>query len=286
MFMIILWSKNQLNTPTAGTPPANSPSISPILLIPHPSPNQVYFDLERPGLYDILICSMPARNSIKEYKSDSYYHIYNRGVEKRLIFIDEQDYNVFLSYLKNYLQPKDEAFLQDTLSNPLSTAKQKADALKFLKLNNFNGVISLIAYCLMPNHFHFLIKQTVAIGIDKFMNSLMTRYTMYFNRKYKRVGHLFQGKYKAVLVQTEDQLLHLTRYIHLNPSIKGQAFQRYPHSSFLQYISDKHVDWIKPEEILAYFSKHRHNSYEDFVGNIYTYDSYEYIAGLTLSDTD
>lgn len=230
---------------------------------------------------------MPARNSIKEYRANSYYHIYNRGVEKRTIFMDNQDYAVFLSYIKNYLLPKDEEFLQDILANSMSTPKQKADSLKLLKLNNFYGNITLLAYCLMSNHFHFLIKQTEPDGIDKFMNSLMSRYSIYFNRRHKRVGPLFQGNYKAVLVSTEDQLLHLSRYIHLNPNSKGVAFQSYPHSSYLQYISDKHVDWINPDEILlTYFSKHGNNSYEEFVGKKYTYDTYEYIAGLTLTESD
>ncbi|MEK7163894.1 MAG: transposase [Patescibacteria group bacterium] len=227
---------------------------------------------------------MPAKNSIKEYRENAYYHIYNRGVEKRSIFIDEQDYAVFISYLKNYLLVKDGDFLQDTISDPMSTPKQKSDALRLLKLNNFHNIVSLIAYCQMTNHFHFLLKQKPTWGMDSFMNSLMTRYTMYFNKKYKRVGHLFQGKYKAVLVRTEEQLLHLTRYIHCNSGSKGLAFQSYPHSSYLQYISDKHVDWVNPEEILGYFTKTGYNSYASFVGDNNGYDSMMFIKGLTLSE--
>lgn len=229
---------------------------------------------------------MPAKNSTKEYRPDSYYHIYNRGVEKRLIFLDPQDYSVFLSYLKSYLMPKDEEFLRNILSDPNSTTKQKADALKYLKLNNFHGSITLIAYCLMPNHFHFLLKQLDSNDIDSFMNSLMTRYSMYFNRRHKRVGHLYQGKYKAVLVRTEEQLLHLTRYIHLNSNSKGQAFQGYAYSSYLQYIADKHETWINPDEILVYFGKRGYNSYQNFVGDKNIFDSYEYISGLTLTESD
>lgn len=229
---------------------------------------------------------MPAKNSRKQFVENSYYHIYNRGVEKRQIFMDEMDYSVFISYLKNYLLPKSEEFLRNILSDENSTLKQKAEALKLLKLNNFSETISLTAYCLMGNHFHLLVKQTMADGIDRFMNSLMTRYTMYFNRRHKRVGHLFQGNYKAVRIETEAQLLHLTRYIHQNPASKGHAFQTYPYSSYQQYISPTGIAWVKPEEILTYFSKQGINSYTAFVGDIYTYDSLQIIAGLTLSESN
>lgn len=229
---------------------------------------------------------MPAKNSIKEYRENSYYHIYNRGVEKRDIFLDNQDFAVFMSYIKTYLLPKDIDFLQEILTNPLSTSKQKSDSLRQLKLNNFNGNIKLLAYCLMTNHFHLLLKQIDQNGIDRFMNSLMTRYTMYFNKRYKRVGPLYQGNYKAVIVQSEEQLLHLSRYIHINPDSKGDAFQGYPHSSYLQYISGKHEDWLNSDEILNYFTKRGSNSYSNFVGDKYTYDTYEIIAGLSLTEPD
>src|SRR3989344_7551887 len=151
---------------------------------------------------------MPAKNSVKQYLENGYYHIYNRGVEKRNIFLDQQDYGVFLSYLKEYLSPKNEKELQEKLSNPNTSYKEKDKILKALRMNNFFGEITLLAYCLMPNHFHFFIKQKSAVSIDKFMNSIGTRYTMYFNRKYKRVGSLFQAVYKAVLVSHEEQFIY------------------------------------------------------------------------------
>ncbi len=241
--------------------------------------------LERRRLFDI-VKNMPAKNSIKEYRADSYYHIYNRGVEKRDIFMDNQDYAVFTSYIKNYLLPKDVDFLQETLTNPQSTPKQKSESLKLLRMNNFHGNITLVAYCLMSNHFHLLLKQTDSNGIDKFMNSLMTRYTMYFNHRYKRVGPLSQGNYKAVLVQTEEQLLHLSRYIHTNPTSKGVAFQSYPHSSYMHYLSYTHDVWINPKEVLDYFSKQGFNSYPNFVNDNNVYESVKMIAHLVLSEPD
>ncbi len=159
---------------------------------------------------------MPAKNRIKEYLDNSFYHIYNRGVEKQPIFRDSQDYHVFLSYLKTYLEPKDEIKLRKILTSDSVSWREKDQAIKLLRLNNFSDSIKLLAYCLMKNHFHFLIKQSEATAMDRFTNSLFTRYTMYFNKKYKRVGPLFQSVYKAVLVNTDEQLVYLTRYIHRN----------------------------------------------------------------------
>jgi|SRR3989344_630361 len=201
---------------------------------------------------------MPSRNSTKLYVENGYYHIYNRGVEKRLIFLDQQDYSVFLNYLKEYLLPKDTEGLQTILASPTTSSKEKAQALKLLRLNNFTDEITLLAYCLMPNHFHLLIKQKSSGSIDIFMNSLATRYTMYFNSKYKRVGPLYQDVYKAVLVNTDEQLLHLTRYIHKQAlASKGDALQSWETQpcSYPEYANDRKTVWIQPEEVLGYFSK-------------------------------
>ncbi len=216
---------------------------------------------------------MPARNSLKTYIQEGYYHIYNRGVEKRLIFQDQQDYSVFLSYLKTYLSPKDEKELQDKLSNSNITARERDQILKLLRLNNFFGEIILFAYCLMPNHFHFLIKQKSADAIDKFMNSFSTRYTMYFNRKNGRVGPLYQDVYKAVLVESNEQLLHLSKYIHRNPvgsaplrrdALQAKLFKQ--PSSYPEYLGQRQTGWVHPEEILSYFSKTNPQlSYQSFV---------------------
>lgn len=200
---------------------------------------------------------MPSRNRIKTYIEDSYYHIYNRGVEKRLIFLDQQDYAVFLNYLKEYLLPKDEENLNKELSNPDNTYKERDKILKLLRLNNFAEEITLLSYCLMPNHFHFFVKQKSAGSIDKFMNSLGTRYTMYFNKKYKRVGSLYQGVYKAVTIETENQFIYLSKYIHKQAlGLQGQALRGWEQPfSYLEYLGKRKTEWIHPEEVLSYFSK-------------------------------
>lgn len=208
---------------------------------------------------------MPARNSRKQYLENGYYHLYNRGVEKRKIFLDQQDYAVFLSYLKDYLTPKDAQQLHQQLADPTLNRQEKDKLLKKLRLNNFAGEITLLAYCLMPNHFHFLVKQKGSGSIDKFMNSLGTRYSMYFNRKYSRVGSLYQGVYKAVLVTNSPQFLYLTSYIHKQALVQGLALRQQP-CSFPEYIGERHTSWIHPEEILLHFTNSYPSlSYRNFV---------------------
>jgi putative transposase len=215
---------------------------------------------------------MAAKNSIKQYVDNSFYHLYNRGVEKQVIFRDEQDYRVFLSYLKVYLEPKDTHALEMLIGDDNTPWKVKSDALKLLRLNNFHDTLSLLSYCLMPNHFHFLIHQTTADTIDRFMNSLGSRYTKYLNNKYRRIGPLFQGVYKAVLIESEEQLLYVSRYIHRNPqSLQDlqddvlENFETYPYSSYDDYIGKRHTKWVKPEMILGSFSKSDLFSYASFV---------------------
>ncbi|EKE00471.1 MAG: Transposase, partial [uncultured bacterium] len=145
---------------------------------------------------------MPSKNRLKTNSENSYYHVYNRGVEKRAIFQDRQDYNVFLKYLGEYLLPKNEIKLMDLLSDPNTHYSDKDRLLKLIRLNNFSEKIDMLSYCLMPNHFHFFIKQISLRSMHKFMQSIGTRYTMYFNRKYKRVGFLYQDIYKAAEVKT------------------------------------------------------------------------------------
>ena len=203
---------------------------------------------------------MPARNSIKQYVENSYYHIYNRGVEKRRIFLEEQDYRVFLSYLKEYLSFRDQKTLSKKLADYSISYKERESILRILHLNNFYDEMTLMAYCLMPNHFHFFVKQRNALSIDKFMNSLCTRYTMYYNKKYKRDGALYQGVYKAVYIENDEQFIYLSKYIHkqsfIHLATKGDALGGWEQpSSYPEYLGKRKTEWIHPEEILSYFSK-------------------------------
>lgn len=236
---------------------------------------------------------MPARNRTKQYTENGYYHIYNRGVEKRIIYIDEQDYAVFLSYLKDYLIPKNKSELQKKLSDPNISYKEKDKILKLLRLKNFYGEITVLAYCLMPNHFHFFLKQKGSTSINQFLQSLGTRYSMYFNRKYKRVGSLYQDIYKAVSIETEEQFIYLSKYIHkqaiLHKSIErstasqGPALRSWEQpSSYPEYLGKRKTQWVHPEEILNYFSKK--NSKLTYKAFVEEKDDFAIIQNKTLEE--
>ena len=199
---------------------------------------------------------MPAKNSRKTYVANSYYHLYNRGVEKRVIFQDDQDYKTFLSYLKFYLSP------------PLRGLAPKSFPSQIL--TNHADSIQLLTYCLMPNHFHIFLKQNDSTAMTHFIQALCTRYAMYFNKRYRRVGTLYQGPYKAVLVDRELQYLYLSKYIHRNPlDIAGytpQNLAEYPYSSYRNYCGFINQTWLHTQEIKKYFSKENHHTpYQEFV---------------------
>lgn len=190
---------------------------------------------------------MPRRNTVKIYISDGIYHIYNRGVDKRKIFLDDEDYKVFLRLLKDSLSPQ-----QNPKKSPIYFSLQ-GSTLQVKRLpKNFNSKVLLLGYCLMPNHFHLLIKQKDKIDMKEFMRSIITRYSMYFNKKYDRVGSLFQSIYKAVLVMDESYLLHLSRYIHRNP-LKINKELSYSYSSYLEYLKRRNTSWIDTNNILSIF---------------------------------
>ncbi|OIP57644.1 MAG: hypothetical protein AUK12_03125 [Candidatus Levybacteria bacterium CG2_30_37_29] len=204
---------------------------------------------------------MPAKNRIKTYIENGYYHIYNRGVEKRIIYVDTQDYIVFLGLLKFYLSPL------FNLPHPL--AKNGVD-FNFRIKKTFHEEVDLLAFCLMPNHFHLLVHQKNKNSITEFMRAASTSYTMYFNKKYERVGSLFQGNYKASLVLDDNYLLYLSKYIHLNPQhlFAGSDPVEYPYSSYQYYIGSKKAVWVKPSFVLELLSDKRLRRiplYKDFM---------------------
>lgn len=233
---------------------------------------------------------MPAKNRIKPYVENGFYHLFNRGVEKRNIFLDDQDFRVFLYFLKLYLSPPNSTGL--TITTVTRTDPVKVTRIRPTK--NLYGEIKLLAYCLMPNHFHLLIKQKTANGITKFMRQICTSYVMYFNHRYNRVGGLFQDIYKAVLIETDPYLLHLSRYIHLNPTemlVTGtdpvKCYHNYPYSSYSQYLGKCKANWIHPEEILSFFKTAQKTnlkdilSYQSFIED-YSQQSKEILGNSTL----
>jgi putative transposase len=197
---------------------------------------------------------MPARNAIKFYVENGYYHIYNRGVNKGELFGDSQDYVVFLNYIKQYLTAKDVNLTSQRLNDPQVSSVERQRISRLLVLQNFSQDITLLAYCLMPNHFHFFIQQKSPNAINRFMSALSLRYAMYFNRKYKRTGPLFQGVYKAILLTDEAHYLHISRYIHKQALANSSDQLDFP-SSYPEYLGLRETGWVHPEEILQFFSK-------------------------------
>ena len=175
---------------------------------------------------------MPYREPI--FFAGGYYHIYSRGSEKRTIFLDRADKKRFLTRLREY--------------------------------KDFHNV-SIICYCLMPNHYHFLVEQNTDEPISKFLNRLNLAYAMYFNKRYERVGPLFQGRFKAKNIKTDEYLLHLSRYIHLNPlELVGQGkVDNYLWSSLRGYIFSYEEDFVDYGFIKAFFGKDWKGRYKSFL---------------------
>lgn len=185
---------------------------------------------------------MPSRYRIREFEEESYYHAFSRGIEKKKVFLDLQDYKMFLHYLKIYLE------------DPKNLLIQYPQLPIRLQAKNLKNQITLIAYCLMPNHFHLLMKQSTKDAISKLMKQLLNAYTFYFNKKYQRTGAIFEGRYKAARITSDNLLLHVTRYIHLNPVVVNLADkpENYKWSSHKDYL-DKNPTITNSKIILSYF---------------------------------
>lgn len=206
---------------------------------------------------------MPYR--ITPFIDGQFYHIYNRGIEKKPIFLNRRDQNRFLQTMKYYQFEGPKPRFSNSFKNP------------FFKKQDLNKkIVEIICYCIMPNHFHFLIKQVKEGGITEFLSKLSNSYTKYFNTKHKRIGPLLQGEFKAVLVESDEQLLHLSRYIHLNPLVSYvvKDLNLYEWSSYEEYVIPKNGLCAK-EDILGFFKTPE--KYKQFV-----LDQADYGAKLEL----
>lgn len=176
---------------------------------------------------------MPRKDLIRQFCEGGCYHVYSRGNNKNAIFLEPRDYEYFFELIDFYL------------SSPHARRTQK----------NFYGQIEIFAFCLMPNHFHFLLRQQKMNSMARFLHCLNMAYVRYFNKKYQRVGRLFQSAYNARLISSDADLLNLTKYIHRNPIDIYGHLEKYPYSSLQYYGSSKNIPiWLNMCEVLSIFS--------------------------------
>lgn len=192
---------------------------------------------------------MPAQTLQRVSEGGVCCHIYNKGIDNRTIFADDSDYQVFLGFLEDYL----------------SVPKPPEDIKKDFIINNrtFRGVphqaknyfekVELIAYSLKSDHFHLLLHQKTEKSLQAFLRSLCTRYSMYFNKKYKRTGSLFEGPYRSIQVDGKADLLRLTRYFHTEGG----------YSTYPEFTGQKQTPWVKTKVVQSI--KNSIGNYKDFV---------------------
>lgn len=204
----------------------------------------------------------------RKYKPivNGVYHLLNRGNYSQDIFTNKRDYRRFMKTVFYYqnsspplrfshyirLPPKERALINTRLGQKTS------------------WLVKLHCYCLMPNHFHFLVTQMKPFGVEKFMGNIQNSYTRYINTKNERPGTLFQGPYRLVPVETDEQLLHLSRYIHLNPFSAGlvtnlKDLENYPWSSYLDYLGVTKNSLVDLKPLADFFNDSR--EYCQFVEN-------------------
>src|SRR3989344_3323718 len=181
-----------------------------------------------------------------------YYHIYNRGVDKRNIFSDKKDLGRFFQSMKEF-----------NTKNPIGRLYENS----FVKEKQLGGktskLVRFVTYCLNPNHYHFLLTPLVEKGVEKFMQRLGTGYTMYFNERNKRSGSLFQGKFKSKHINSNEYLLQVGAYINLNNYDKNGVIKKSLNmSSWIEYTQSSNINFCEKSMILGQFKSKK--EYEKF----------------------
>jgi len=179
------------------------------------------------------------------FAENECYHIYSRGVEKRKIFLNTKDYERFVALLYIMNQPN-QFRMVDFLRN------NKNDLKSIFKEDKVYTLVSILGYCLMPNHFHLILNEHTEGGISKFMGKLLTAYSMYFNTKYERSGPLFTRPFRSEHINNEPQYMYIFSYVHLNPiSLLEKNWKE-------QGVKNK-------KETEDFLTKYQYSSYQDFL---------------------
>lgn len=186
-----------------------------------------------------------------------YYHLFNRGVDKRIIFTSDADRQRFIDALR--LARLTNSPKVSWLNKQIKLGNINSDYLVKLEEKYGPPLLYIISYSLMPNHFHLQVKELIEGGITRFFRKLGTSYAMYFNIKYERTGRLFESVYKNVLIKTDEQFIHLSRYIHLNPSLSSKVdispeeLRKYPWTSLPDYLGARKQPFCDPSAVMAFF---------------------------------
>ncbi|MBI4096255.1 MAG: transposase [Candidatus Levybacteria bacterium] len=214
------------------------------------------------------------------FANGEVYHIFNRGVEKRPTFTDKRELDRGIRTLDFY------RFANLPLKLSKFMVLPESERMEFVKkIHGENQkLVEILCYCLMPNHFHFLVKQIRENGVSIFAANFTNSYTKYFNTKHERVGSLFQGPFKAVRVESDEQLMHVSRYIHLNPVssflIKPEQLEDYQWSSYPEYVGNSFNDVADKKLVLDMFSsKEKYRQFVmDQVGYMKELEQIEHLA--------
>ncbi|MBI2330564.1 transposase [Candidatus Daviesbacteria bacterium] len=198
------------------------------------------------------------------FQDGEIYHVFNRGLDRRSTFTDKKEFERFQKLIKFY-RHIDIPIRFSQVNHQPQEIREKI----LTDLYKSGRMIDILSYCIMPNHIHFLLKQTEEKGISTFISNITNAYTKYFNTKNKRIGPLFEGVFKAVHIESEEQLIHVSRYIHLNPVASGiipdEELEDYRWSSYPEFLSLSSEEISQREFILNMFKSP--NAYREFVNN-------------------
>lgn len=186
------------------------------------------------------------------FSNGEFYHVYNRGTDRREIFSDQYDVDRFLQSMQEF-----------NVEQPIGSIYQNSFRKKeeSLRSRTSKPLVSFVAYCLNPNHFHLLLRQVSDKGIEKFMQRIGTGYTKYFNAKFERSGVLFQGKFQAKHIDSNEYLLHASVYVNLNGKVHQLEDASF-HSSWGEYQENVGFGVCDKDPILGQFRNSK--EYQDF----------------------
>ncbi len=191
-----------------------------------------------------------------EFANGEYYHIYNRGVEKREIFLDDFDYMRFLKSLDEFNR-----------IDPIGSIFEQSFRDKNIELGHpVSKLVEIMAYCINPNHYHLILKQLEDKGIEKFMHKVGMGYSKYFNHKHKRSGVLFQGGFQSIYIDSNEYLLYLSAYVNKNNFIHGYNSGDWKYSSLLEYLGKRNEILCNKDIVLGQFNNNV-KQYKEFLEN-------------------